>query len=416
MSKPTFLHTTLLFLGIALLHGTSAAKPSGEVDQLMSELSSAVLRDRRSAAEKLGRTGEAARTAVPALVAALGDSDDLVRRNAAWALGKIQVPHDAVVAGLMAKLQEENEDWSVRHNVALSLSWIGEPAVPALLRGLEAKVAWTRAYSADALIRIGGEEKTKQVVPVVGQLLGSPDMNVRAFAAALTGRLGPLAEPLAGKLAGLLDEKDIHPRMNAIKALVEIGPAAHAALPRVKRALREDSDQWVRISAVQVLVAIPGNEDETIRLLINSFADEKERVGGYAVQSIVRLGKASVPQVLTALKSENPRVRLRAAETLAFMGNAAGDSSTLAASLVAVLGADGEWGVRSMAAAAIGAIGLASEDVVAALEMALRDEHEIVRLNASDALKKLGRAVPAMAPATPAGAVKTPGAGTPRQT
>ena len=115
------------------------------------------------------------------MIKALGDPDDLVRRNAAWALGKIQVPHDAVVAALMAKLHEPEEDWSVRHNAALSLSWIGEPAVPALRRGLDAKVEWTRAYSADALLRIGGEERMKWVVPVVGQLLGAPEVSMRAL-------------------------------------------------------------------------------------------------------------------------------------------------------------------------------------------------------------------------------------------
>ena len=44
---------------------------------------------RRSAAEALGRIGPAAAEAVPALITALGDADAEVRRSAAEALGRI---------------------------------------------------------------------------------------------------------------------------------------------------------------------------------------------------------------------------------------------------------------------------------------------------------------------------------------
>lgn len=407
---------TLLFVAFALLGTTPAATLPSEIDQYTGALASSDVHERRLASEKLGRSGEAARAAVPALIRALADPDDLVRRNAAWALGKIRAPRDKVIAALAAKLHEEKEDWTVRHNTALSLSWIGEPAVPALQRGLEAKTEWTRAYAADALIRIGGEERTKSVVPVVNELLASPDVEVRTFAATLAARLGPQAGPMAERLAALLDETADQPRISAMKALVDLGPAARVAVPRVKRALREDPNQWVRIGAVQVLAESPGNEPEIIRLLVEAFADSKERVGSYAVQSIARFKEAAVPPLLTALEAENPRVRLCATEALALIGNAAGGSDAAATTaLVGVLAEDEDWRVRSLAATALGTRGLVSHDVVTALQAALRDEHEIVRLNAGDALKRLGQPAPTNSSVAPAGAMNPPTPATPRQ-
>lgn len=391
MNISRFLHVALVLASAAIADAT----PSPDVAQLARDLSDPQLAVRRSATEKLANLGEPAQAAVPSLVKALADQDDLVRRNAAWALGKIRRPHDLVVSALIAKLHDEKEDWSVHHNAALSLSWVGEPAVPALRQALKAGTPWTRAYAADALMRIGGQEKLSLLVPIVGDLLASPDMKMRAFAATLAGRLGRQADPLAEKLAALLDDKEIDPRINGIKALLELGPGARSVLPRIKQALREDKDQWVRIGAVQVLGASQDIKPDTIHLLTASLADEKDRVAAYAAQSIAAIGEPAVPALIEALKSEKSRVRVRAAEAFALMGPATGKSAEAAQSfLISALGSDKEWEVRSLSAAALGALGSTPEKVVSALEAALRDDHEIVRLNAGDALKKLGRTPP----------------------
>jgi len=85
------------------------------------------------AAEALGKIGEPAKEAVPALIKALGDEKaEKVRSNVAEALGKIG---DAqAVPALIEALSDEV--WGVRYSAARALGEIGEPAVPALIEAL----------------------------------------------------------------------------------------------------------------------------------------------------------------------------------------------------------------------------------------------------------------------------------------
>jgi HEAT repeat protein len=115
-----------------------------------------------------------------------------------------------------------------------------------------------------------------------------------------------------------------------------------------------------------------------------------------------------------ALKSKQRRTRQGAAEALAFMGARAGAEAAAASdALLVVLARDEDWEVRSLAATALGFLGRSGDTALAALRRALQDEHEIVRLNARDALKRLGHEAPANDRAPLPG--KAAEAGQPRQ-
>ena len=389
----------------ACVAGPATTAPDANVDQLAAELSSPSLPTRRGAAEKLGRIGAPATAAVPALIKALDDGDDLMRRNAAWALGKIKEPHAVIVPALIARLNAVEEEWSVRHNVALSLSWIGKPAEKPLRELLNAKVAWTRAYAADALLRTRDETADAALLAAVQKLFADETAGIPAFAATLAGRIGEDAGPTVPALAALLEKGDVPSRINAVQALTRIGKNAAPALPQIRHAVRNDSEQWVRINATQALVAAGEDDPQTVPTLIATFSDSKDRVGSYAVQALVRCGKGAVPALRAALRSEERRTRLFAAESLAFIGERAeGEADATRKSLLPVLAGDTDWEVRSLAASALGSLGKADDAVVRQLEKALHDEHEIVRLNAGDALKKLGHS----SASAPGGAAKEP--------
>ena len=89
---------------------------------------------RQKAAKDLGRMGPDARTGVPALVAALGDDNRSVHKEAMLALKSIGKP---AVPALIQALKHGNPN--IREGAALALGKIGpgaEPAVPALIRAL----------------------------------------------------------------------------------------------------------------------------------------------------------------------------------------------------------------------------------------------------------------------------------------
>lgn len=392
------IYSVLLFAAVATAGAAASAGQmtgkQGDLAQLVADLGSPLLPLRTAAAQDLGKMGERATPAVPALVRALGDDDVLVRSHAAWALGKIKQPGDRIIPALISRLEDDREEWPVRHNSALSLSWIGKPAVPRLQEGLSGSTPWLRAYSADALLRVDGGKFATEIGPVVKALLSDPNVGVRAFAATLAERMGEAAGDTVPELAALLSDPDVTARTHAIKALPKVGPAAVKAIPQILAALH-DQEQWIRIGAAHALGELGGAHPETIPALITAFNDKKERVSAYAVQSLAKIGEPAVPALRTALTSNTKSTRIFAAETLAFMGARAGSEARSAAeSLVELLSTEREWEVRFRAANALGLLGLSSLPVVNALTKALDDDHEIVRLNARDALGKLGRSLP----------------------
>jgi HEAT repeat protein len=99
----------------------------------------AALRDsdiwlREGVAKALGEIGSPAAEAVPALAAALNDPEKDVRRNAAQALGGIGSPAAEAIPALAAALNDPEKD--VRRNAAQALGEIGPAAVPALVAAL----------------------------------------------------------------------------------------------------------------------------------------------------------------------------------------------------------------------------------------------------------------------------------------
>jgi len=258
--------------------------------------------------------------AVPALVAALEDDEDSVRRAAAKALGRTG---DArAVDPLILALRTEQD--GVQTAAATALGTIGQEAVPALVRvvGDEEEVDAVRRYAAWALGRVAdargaealiavlsGSERlgstarsalAKIGAPAVEPLLGSlknEDSKVRMEAAVVLGRIGDVraVEPLTATLA----DGEGKVRIAAVRALGSFTDSR--AIDALISALEHDDPRVRREAAT--LLGRTGDERATRRLLAAAKNEELEIVAG-AHLFFIKRGEAGTEQVLIkALKA-----------------------------------------------------------------------------------------------------------------
>ena len=174
---------------------------------------------RQEAAEALAKIGPSAKSALGPLVAALGDTDGVVRDAAAVALASFR--KDAV-GPLIAALKAR--DPAVRRGAASALSFIGAdardavgPLVTALKEDDDPDVLERVAYALGSL----GPAAKDAVEPLAAVAVGK-DANLHGPALMALGGVGKAAVPT---LVRLLQEKAVDVRATAPLALALVGRA-----------------------------------------------------------------------------------------------------------------------------------------------------------------------------------------------
>jgi HEAT repeat protein len=114
------------------------------------------------------------------------------------------------------------------------LSHLGPRAVPTLVRALEDKRWWVRAYSAWALGGIG--PAAKDAVPALVLSLKN-DSDGREFYAKALGQIGPAASAAVPELILALEDSDVRVRKQSARALGKIGPTTKEVIPALIAAL-----------------------------------------------------------------------------------------------------------------------------------------------------------------------------------
>jgi HEAT repeat protein len=218
---------------------------AGAIGTLLRDLQSEGVAARRRAADALGRGGPAAREAIPALVAALGDADEPTGLNAAYALGAIG---EAAIPALAEALRAEAEP--VRRHASYALTTIGAPAIAALIHAMRDQDARVRALAADALGDMGFP--ARDAVPALRDALRDGDEWVRRQAVDALGTIGPAARDAVPALIDTLRDEKPYVRFNAAFALARLGPAAAEAVPGLER-LTRDPDRYARGQATIAL-------------------------------------------------------------------------------------------------------------------------------------------------------------------
>ena len=171
-SKPLSMSRRAMFaivLGVVALGGGLALLRRVRVGMSIKDLADPDASVRLHAVQTLRRYGVDDEEAVAALMGALGDSDERVRRAAALAL--------------------------------LAIDRIGpeaKEAVPVLIAALEDPDARVRSDAAEALGRIG--PGAQEAVRALTDALGDPDPRVRSRAAGALGMIGPEAKEAATAL------------------------------------------------------------------------------------------------------------------------------------------------------------------------------------------------------------------------
>ncbi|MDM8000783.1 MAG: HEAT repeat domain-containing protein, partial [Dehalococcoidia bacterium] len=255
---------------------------------------------RIKAMEALTKVGE---PAIPAMIAALGAPDALVRRGASDTLAKIG---EGAVPALTHSLLD-NDDRHVRIEAVESLGKMGhERAVPPLVLALMDPDGDIQEMAAQALVSTG----KPAVMPLVRVLrvAGNP---VRARVIEVLLRIRGLA---VKPLVELLGDQNPEVRLAVSETLVKIG---RPALRPLKHALRSASPA-VRLEAAAAIGMI--GDPAAVLPLIRAATGKDRELRQKAFEALVRIGKPAAAPLAALFKDADTTVREQAAQALLEIG------------------------------------------------------------------------------------------------
>ena len=255
---------------VALDEALAAARDrSGDADH----------RARAEALADIARLGADAAPAIPALVELLGDDNEAVGLNAAYALAHVG---EAGIAPLVAAMRgndgenvddarcfidqgEKSELEMVARNAAHGLVAAGLPALPALLDCAREGGPRVRKYALFALGELDSDDDGAIDALVAGCRDEDPAVRLNAVEGLGLKKGCPAA---AEALAAALFDGDDEVRFNASLALARLGPAATPAIGALVEALR-DGNRYTMGYAVEALerIGTPEAHQALIRFL-----------------------------------------------------------------------------------------------------------------------------------------------------
>ena len=210
---------------------------------------------RAFAAEILRTTGAEAKSALPALLAAMEDRDRRVRAEAAAAAGRLDADSPQVTAALREALKDQSA--TVRSHAALGLGFGAKAVRAALPELLEATYDPDWRVRSSAASAVGSAEAGPEAAAAVKALtsaLADRHPDVRASAASALESLGPAAKPAISDLLELLGDREPPVRVRAAQTLWVLA-ARTEALPALAEAMASDDAEASKI-AVDHLTAI----------------------------------------------------------------------------------------------------------------------------------------------------------------
>ena len=246
-------------------------------------------RKRAEAAWQIGRRPPSPAVA-PALVAALGDTSEAVRAEAARALGALDGRSAEAVPALIRALDDERQAVRWRAVEALVALRPGLDGVwPALEAGLENDDPYVRAGALWCLRQVG--PPAVEVVPSVRRVLREdPDPGVQVVATRTLAVLGASDDETLAALEDTLGEPgDDDVRRRAARTLGRLGPRAARATPVLVAAL-SDPNGHVRTEAATALGRIHSASPEVVAALVVATGDEGPLVREAAAVALGRLG------------------------------------------------------------------------------------------------------------------------------
>lgn len=271
----------------------TSVDPIAEMIQSLVGRSSAATR--LAAIQALGRFGEKALDALPALIVAASDDDPKVRVAAAQAVGQIGLPAVPALAKLLG-----HSDKYVRRNAAWGLGKLGPQAksvLRELCRTLKDPDARTAAGAAQALGNMRAE--ATPAIPYLTEAMRGTNVVLCRLAAKALSEIGPPALP---ELIAHLSHHDPFVQGEAAVAIGWMGPPAAEAVISLVAVLSTPAKTGLHQTPLPGgAKADPSAESAT----------PEENARTYAAQALGRIGPAAaqaLPALAQALHDPHPPV------------------------------------------------------------------------------------------------------------
>jgi len=310
-------------------------------------------RVRVSAADCLGRLEKCSTEHIDALVAAMSDSQAVLRQASVHALGCLKA---AQAAGKVADLLEDG-DPVVQREASAALGAMG-PALAgmATMEKLKNSDADVRAWARRAVVRMKalhddslGQAVLKQLKPHLDGVLAHPSSSVRASATEVLEKLtSDNSESMkAERHTALLRDRNERVRLKAVKGLGSLGNAAAPNAGALAERLADRSES-VRLAAVHAIETLgESNGVEAVPIAAGLLEDNLQTVRRAASASLAFLGQAARPHLaarhIALLADENCSMRCSAVEEL---GKLADELRPAQIAAVVALRIDPHWSVR----------------------------------------------------------------------
>ena len=290
---------------------------------------------RRQAALTLGRIGEPAQSAVPALIELLAEGgEDPEQSTQLWAIKALALygPVAGEAAPALAELLEDESQAPLPRLASIeALGRIGplRPEVlPAITRTLHAGLsppgtrdanAMERAVAAAEMLELFRGQATSATPALIRATL-SQDVLLRRAAANTLGFIGAAAEPALPALADLVLFDDVaEVRDLAARAIGRIGEAAEPVLVQ----LLVDVDPEVRRRAAAGCRELNRASPETVAALTSAAGSDDPLFRMAAIESLWGVtadAELVAPLTIAELDHEDREIRVRAVRVLEAMG------------------------------------------------------------------------------------------------
>jgi len=201
------------------------------------------------------------------------------------------------------------------------------------------------------------------------------------------------ADEGAAELAGQLGDAEPLKRYEAARGLRRLGQAARPAVPALVEALK-DEQPWVRLEAGRALVEIGVTEAE-VPPLVERLGPADPDTTLLVAEALAGLGAPALPRLLDLLGGKDERARRAALTAVGLMGRPAAPATPL---LLDLLKSD-DAATQKLAGEALRRCGLWAGDYVPEILDRLQYGDDKVRWAAASVLARLGPAASAAIPA-----------------
>ncbi len=350
------------------------------------------------AAQILGNAGPLARDALPQLHACFAAPSVWVRMHTAQAALRIDAADLEAIDCLQAT--QASEDCKAREFAIKAL----DDVVNGLIAQLRSPHVEARLAAAIRLEQLGPAAAAARG-PLVGRF-SDPELLVRAHAARAALRTGAPTPQIVAVASNLLVPGMSHGQLEvlrvAVSILVEIGPDAAPALPRLNRCLASPSIA-VRLYAAEAVLRIDPHNMTALNELYLALDSRQTEVRFFAVNALgsaVKFNDWAVFALQGVLADSDPKIATAAALHLTRthganskpQGDAPGidpnDPDSVPPQVAAWIAdlSSGEPTARRTAAIHLAIAGRKGCHSVPALTAALRDPDSVVRLHAAQAI------------------------------